>query len=225
MDRWTDRLSAVWMRPGAIASVAVTDVHYRDDALLIRRLVVGELENNVFVVACSQTGRAAVIDAAGEPDRIEAALSDLEPIVILTTHGHHDHVGAAVEMRERLHVPLRIHPADAAQAGFVPDPPLEHGEELGVGSLRLRVIHTPGHTPGSTCFTLPGHLFSGDTLFPGGPGATGGRPGSSFPQIIGSIQNRLFTLPDDTRVHPGHGLDTTIGTERPQLPEWIARGW
>ena len=202
----------------------VSDWHYEDDSLRIRRLVVGPLENNVFVVVCAHTGAAAIIDAAAEPDRIAEAVAGLEPVVILTTHGHHDHVGAAVEMREQLGVPLRIHPADATLAGLVPDRPLEDGEEVAVGELRLSVVHTPGHTPGSTCLALPGHLFSGDTLFPGGPGATG-RPGSSFELIIASIRNRLFTLPDDTRGHPGHGLDTTIGTERPQLTEWIARGW
>ena len=202
----------------------MSDWHYEDDSLRVRRLVVGPLDNNVFVVACARTGEAAIIDAAAEGDRIEAAVADVEPVAILTTHGHHDHVGAAVEMRERLGVPLWIHPADAALAGFVPDQRLEDGETVLVGDLRVKVVHTPGHTPGSTCLALPGHLFSGDTLFPGGPGATG-RPGSSFEQIIESIRHRLFTLPDATQVHPGHGLDTTIGTERPQLPEWIARGW
>jgi len=202
----------------------VADSLYQDKVLRIRRLVVGPLDNNVFVVACSRTGKAVIIDAAAESHLIEEAVADFDPVAILTTHGHHDHVGAAVKVRDRLGVPLRIHPADAALAGFVPDLPLEHGAEVAVGALRLSVIHTPGHTPGSTCLIVPGHLFSGDTLFPGGPGATR-RPGSSFESIIESIQHRLFTLPDDTRVHPGHGADTTIGTERPQLPEWIARGW
>jgi len=197
---------------------------YEDDVLRIRELVVGPLENNVYVVACARTDKAVIIDAAAEAERIEAAVSDVEPVAILTTHGHHDHVGAAVEVRRRLAVPFRIHRADSAAAGISPDLPLEDGEEVDVGELRLGVVHTPGHTPGSTCFTLPGHLFSGDTLFPGGPGATG-RPGSSFELIIGSIRDRLMTLPDDTLVHPGHGRGTTIGTERPHLPEWIARGW
>ena len=200
------------------------DWQYEDDVLRIRELVVGPLENNVYVVACARTDKAVIIDAAAEAERIEAAVSDVEPVAILTTHGHHDHVGAAVEVRRRLAVPFRIHRADSAAAGISPDLPLEDGEEVDVGELRLGVVHTPGHTPGSTCFTLPGHLFSGDTLFPGGPGATG-RPGSSFELIIGSIRDRLMTLPDDTLVHPGHGRGTTIGTERPHLPEWIARGW
>lgn len=197
---------------------------YEDDQLRMRKVVVGELENNVYVVACARTGQAAIVDAADEPDTIEAALGDVEPVAILTTHGHYDHVGAAAEMRDRLAVPFCIHPADAALAGIAPDVALEDGETINIGELRLDLIHTPGHTPGSMCLALPGHLFTGDTLFPGGPGATR-RPESSFPTIIESIRDRLFTLPDGTVVYPGHGVDTTIGAERPNLENWIGRGW
>ena len=202
----------------------VTQWYYEDGELRIRKVVVGKLENNVYVLADASTGKAAIIDAADEPDAIEAAVADVEPVTILTTHGHYDHVRAAVELRDRLAVPFRIHPADAAQAGIAPDVPMRDGEEVEVGDLRMWLIHTPGHTPGSTCIALPGHVFTGDTLFRGGPGATL-RPESSFEQIIDSIRNRLFTLPDDTVVYPGHGLDTTIGAERPHLQEWIDRGW
>ena len=202
----------------------MTQLLYEDDDLRIRKVVVGELENNVYVVADAGSGKAVIIDAADEPDAIEAAVADVEPVSILTTHGHHDHVGAAAELRDRLGVPFRIHPADAAQAGIAPDVPMRDGEEVEVGDLRMRLIHTPGHTPGSTCIALPRIVFTGDTLFPGGPGATR-RPESSFEQIIDSIRNRLLTLPDDTVVYPGHGLETTIGAERPHLQEWIDRGW
>ena len=133
----------------------MTPWHYEDDELRIRKVVVGELENNVYVVACAKTGHAVIIDAADDPDTIEAAVDDVEPVAILTTHGHYDHVGAAAEMRDRLAVPLSIHPADVAQAGIDADVPMEDGNEVAVGELRLRLIHTPGHTPGSMCVVLP----------------------------------------------------------------------
>lgn len=196
--------------------------HYADDSLRIRKFAVGPLQTNVYVIA-APSGNAVVIDAAAEADRILEETSDVTPVAVLTTHGHWDHVGAA-EVADRLEVPWRIHPADAAMAGREPDVPLVDGEAIDVGGLQLVAVHTPGHSPGSTCFIGPGHLFSGDTLFPGGPGATSG-PGADFPTIMRSLRERLFVVPDDTAVYPGHGADTTIGTERPALPEWEARGW
>ena len=187
-----------------------------DGSLQIRRLIAGPLDNNMYIVACGATAAAVIIDAADDVDLIVAAVADLEPVAILTTHGHHDHIGAAAETSRRLGIPIRIHRADSDRAGIEPDSPLEHGEAIAVGRQRLRIIHTPGHTAGSVCVTVGPHLFSGDTLFPGGPGATG-RPGSDFAQIIESIRDRLFTLADDTQVHPGHGAATTIGIERPHL--------
>ena len=203
--------------------------HFQDGAVGIRKACVGPLENNVYVVACRASGKAIVIDAAAEADRVIAACAGLSPVAILTTHGHHDHVGAARATSVALGLPVHIHPADADRAGLPEFEPITDGHAFAVGDLTMRAVHTPGHTAGSTSFVLAptggqGHLFSGDTLFPGGPGGTGG-PGSSFEQIIASIGERMFTLPDDTLVHPGHGLGTTIGTERPQLPAWLERGW
>jgi glyoxylase-like metal-dependent hydrolase (beta-lactamase superfamily II) len=122
-----------------------------------------------------------------------------------------------------LGIPIRIHPADAVPAGLAEFAPIAPEEIIEVGDLRLRAIHTPGHTPGSTCFLLDDLLFSGDTLFPGGPGAT--HSPDQFAEIMGSLERHLFALPDETRVLPGHGLDTTIGAERPSLPEWRRRGY
>ncbi len=197
--------------------------HYEDGDVRIRKLCVGPYENNVYVVADAGGRDAVIVDAASEPDRIIAATADVAPLAILTTHGHFDHVGAVEEVATRLGIPFRIHPADADLAGRAPDQPLEPGV-IHVGGLELQAIHTPGHTPGSMCFATRGVVLTGDTLFPGGPGATHGDPGD-FHTIIASIEEHLFTLPQSTLVMPGHGLDTTIGTETPALADWVSRGW
>ncbi len=197
--------------------------HHQGETALIRKITVGAYENNVYVVACATTSKAVIVDAAFEPDRIAAAVTDVEPVAILTTHGHFDHVGAAADTAQRLGIPFRLHPADAGIAGMTPDEPLHPGPVM-VGDLAIEARHTPGHTPGSLCFVVPGVVLSGDTLFPGGPGATSSAD-SSFPTIIDSIATGLFTLDEATLVMPGHGLDTTIGTERSALDEWRERGW
>jgi glyoxylase-like metal-dependent hydrolase (beta-lactamase superfamily II) len=143
---------------------------------------------------------------------------------VLTTHGHADHLQAVAAITKRLGAPVRIHADDQPLAGMTDAIPIGDGEIIGIGDLPLEAIHTPGHTPGSTCFRLGSHLFSGDTLFPGGPGATRS-PGSDFDQIMESLETRLFILPDLTNVYPGHGAFTTIGKERDSIPEWRARRW
>jgi glyoxylase-like metal-dependent hydrolase (beta-lactamase superfamily II) len=144
---------------------------------------------------------------------------------VLTTHGHWDHIQAVTAARDAgLDVGIAAGDADMLDSyDFV----IDDDDVVEVGELRLRAIHNPGHTPGSTSFLLEGHpvLFTGDTLFPGGPGNTSAHEQASFETIIESIDRRLFTLPADTLVLPGHGLDTTIGIERPHLDEWIVRGW
>jgi glyoxylase-like metal-dependent hydrolase (beta-lactamase superfamily II) len=198
--------------------------HHETATVRIEKLIVGPFENNVFVVRCKGTGDAVIVDAANEHELLLEVSKATGVRRVLTTHGHFDHIQAVRAMRDA-GIDVGIAPDDAAMLPaydfVIPD-----DEVIPVGDLRLRTIHNPGHTAGSTSFLLEEHpiLFSGDTLFPGGPGNTS-LPGGDFGQIIESIDRRLFTLPADLRVLPGHGLDTTIGAERPHLQEWVDRGW
>ncbi len=199
-------------------------LHYADEQVEIHRLVVGPIDNNVFVVRCTATGDAALIDAANEHERLLELCRRLGVRTVLETHGHWDHIQAVPEVRDAGYE-VGVTAEDASMLPSY-DFVLEDESVIEVGRLRLRTISTPGHTPGSMCFLVDGSpvLLSGDTLFPGGPGATK-FPGASFEKIIESIDRRLFTLPADTLVMPGHGDDTTIGAERPHLQEWVDRGW
>jgi glyoxylase-like metal-dependent hydrolase (beta-lactamase superfamily II) len=200
-------------------------LHWEGEGAEVHKVVVGPMENNVFVLRCTGTGEAVLVDAANEAERLLGMAKQLGVGRVLTTHGHWDHIQAVPEVRE---AGYRV-AVSAGDAGMLPayDDVLEDDATVEVGRLRLRTILTPGHTPGSMCFRLEGQplLFSGDTLFPGGPGATKFE-GGDFPTIIRSIDDRLFRpLDADTVVLPGHGDRTTIGTESPHLQEWIDRGW
>jgi glyoxylase-like metal-dependent hydrolase (beta-lactamase superfamily II) len=198
---------------------------FEDSRAEIHHVVVGPMDNNVYVLRCKQTGEAVLIDAANEHDRLLELCRRLNVVKVLETHGHWDHIQAVPAVRDA-GIDVGVTPDDC---GMLPsyDFLLEDDSVLEVGRLRLRTIHTPGHTPGSMCFLLEGApvVFSGDTLFPGGPGATR-FPGGDFPTIIRSVEDRLFApLAPDVLVLPGHGAETTIGSERPHLQEWIDRGW
>ncbi len=197
-----------------------------DDALRIRVRRVGPIDNAAYVVACPESGEAVLIDGANEADRLVEAVADLTLVAILETHGHPDHWQALAEVQAQFpRAWTGAHPADLR---MFPEPPpsrsLEHGQLVSFGQRQLRVLATPGHTPGSICFHYPGFVFTGDTLFPGGPGATT-PPLGHFPTIIESIRTHLMPLPPTTVVFPGHGGSTTIGAELPQFPVWAARGW
>ncbi len=205
--------------------MAPGSVHYEDERCEIHRLVVGPLDNNVYVLRCKQTGGAILLDAANEHEKLLDLCQRLNVDKVLETHGHWDHIQAVPAVRDA-GIEVGVTAADAAMLPSY-DFVLEDDTVVEVGRLRLRTILTPGHTPGSMCFLLEGSpvLFSGDTLFPGGPGNTR-TPEGDFPAIIDSIENRLFAaLGSDTLVLPGHGDDTTIGAEQPHLPEWLDRGW
>ncbi len=187
-------------------------------------LPVGTFENVVYAVRDPDTREGYVIDAGWEPDTIAEAVKDTQVKGILITHGHHDHHDELDALKARIKAPAGIGEGDRQMLKSPPEFTIADGQELRFGPVTMRAIHTPGHTPGSTCFLVGNLLFSGDTLFPGGPGNTKTSTGD-FPTIVKSLRDKLFTLPDDTVVHPGHGTGTTIGQEKPHLDEWIARGW
>ncbi|MDP9984412.1 glyoxylase-like metal-dependent hydrolase (beta-lactamase superfamily II) [Pseudarthrobacter oxydans] len=187
-----------------------------------------DVDNNVWIVG--NDAECVVIDPAHDPDAVEAAVAGRKVTAILLTHGHDDHIAAVGEVRQRVNAPVYLNREDwmlweRVFPGTEPDHAIEDGDSFDVAGARLVALHTPGHSPGSMCFSLEseGTVFSGDTLFQGGPGATG-RSYSDFPTIIESIKARLLTLPADTVVRTGHGDPTTVGAEAPQLQEWLARG-
>jgi glyoxylase-like metal-dependent hydrolase (beta-lactamase superfamily II) len=198
--------------------------HFETSAVRVDKFVVGPFDNNVFLIRDRSRGEAVIVDAANEHDLLVPLARATGVRRVLTTHGHWDHIQAVTAMRD-----AGIEVAVAAEdAEMLPayDDTIEDDEVIRVGDLRIRCIHTPGHTPGSTSFLIEDTplLLTGDTLFPGGVGNTSWDY-SSFEQIIGSVDRRLMTLPPETLVLPGHGLDTTVGTERPHLDAWVARGW
>jgi glyoxylase-like metal-dependent hydrolase (beta-lactamase superfamily II) len=186
-----------------------------------------DVENNVWVVG--DDDECVVIDAAHDAKPILQAVAGRRVLAVLLTHAHDDHIRATGDLCEATGAPSYLHPADRVLwdrvHAFAPECALEDGDVFEVGGVRLQTLHTPGHAPGACCFWSEdlGAVFTGDTLFAGGPGATG-RSFSDFPTIIDSIRGKLLTLPADTVVHTGHGDDTTVGSEAPDLEAWIERG-
>ncbi|HUQ62164.1 MAG TPA: MBL fold metallo-hydrolase [Acidimicrobiales bacterium] len=199
------------------------EVHYVDARAQITKVVVGSMDNNVFVVRCHTSGEALLVDAANEPEVLLDLAERLGVKQVVQTHGHGDHIQAIPAMRAAGYR-VAVNPEDASMLPAYDDL-LDDDQMFEVGELRVRAMHTPGHTWGSMCFAVEGSpvVLSGDTLFPGGPGATR-FVHSNFDRIMESV-DRLMEFPDETRVLPGHGASTTIGAERPHVEEWRARGW
>jgi glyoxylase-like metal-dependent hydrolase (beta-lactamase superfamily II) len=197
-----------------------------DDARVeVHQIVVGPMDNNVYVIRCRRSGDSMLIDAANEHEALLEICTRLSVSQVVETHGHWDHIQAVPAVREA-GISVAVTQADA---GMLPsyDLLLTDDEVLTVGDLRIRTLTTPGHTPGSICFAVEGTplLFTGDTLFPGGPGTTK-LEGGDFEAVISSIDRRIFAKFDPaTVVLPGHGLATTVGEESPHLQEWVERGW
>lgn len=178
------------------------------------------MDNNVYVIAVGD--EVAVVDGgSAEADFVLSQVGDRRFTSIFQTHNHGDHTTVLKDIVASTGATVFAHPDDPLP---VSASPIGDGDTVSVGGVSLKVLHTPGHTPGGVCFLLDDHLFAGDTLFPGGPGNTSG-DAKRFAQIMDALEEKLFVLPDDTHVYPGHGSDTTIGAERPNLEEWRERGW
>ena len=203
--------------------------------LTITKVAVGPMDNNAYLLRCTSTDDLLLIDAANEPETLLGLVraAGLPLGTIVTTHRHGDHVAALEAVAQETGASTIAHADDAAALPLAPDRQVHHEDTVAVGDCSLRIIHLRGHTPGSIAIVYDAggdladspHLFTGDSLFPGGPGNTQGDP-QRFGQLITDLEERIFgALPDGTWVYPGHGGDTTVGAERPQVPEWRARGW
>jgi glyoxylase-like metal-dependent hydrolase (beta-lactamase superfamily II) len=189
----------------------------------LKSFSVGPMDNNVYILVDADTRESILFDAPVDGDRILAALEGTNLQFILFTHADGDHIEALQDVKEATAAPVGIDPREASRLPLEPDFEIHDGDVFRFGNSQVRAISTPGHSPGGTSFLTDGILIAGDTLFPGGPGSTQ-RPDGDFKEIIENIQSKLFTLPDDTKVYPGHGKPTTIGAERPHIQEWIQRG-
>jgi len=197
--------------------------------LSITKVAVGPMDNNAYLLRCTNTGELLLIDAANEASTLLNLVGGTPLATIVTTHRHGDHWQALKEVQQATGARTIAHPDDAGEIGVPSTELVGHGSTVRVGDAELSVIHLRGHTPGSIalCYDAAGepHLFTGDSLFPGGPGNTQRDP-QRFGQLMDDLEERVFgQLPDGTWIYPGHGKDTTLGNERPHLPEWRARGW
>lgn len=197
--------------------------------LTVRKLAVSEMANNAYLLTDTATGQSLLVDAAAEPAALLALVDGAELRTVVTTHGHWDHHRALPQVVEATGAQTVAHPADAADLPVPVTRPVEHGETVTVGEQVLEVVHLRGHTPGSIALVWRGpegaHVWTGDSLFPGGVGNTQS-DAARFTSLLDDVETRLFgQLPDDTWVYPGHGADTTLGAERPHVGEWRERGW
>ena len=193
----------------------------KDDAIQIERLELGPFGTNAYIVVCQKTGDSMVVDTPAEADKIMDRLKGTNPRYILLTHNHMDHLGALAELHSRLKVPLAAHALDAGNLPAPVDRQLNDGDTISLGNLEFEVLHTPGHTPGGLCFRYGRYLLSGDTIFPGGPGAT--RSPEAFKQVVKSITEKIFVLPDDTRIYPGHGDSSVLKKEKEEFAVFSSR--
>jgi len=193
----------------------------KDDNIEIERLELRPWGTNAYIIICLQTGNSVLIDAPADASTIMKRLQGTKPKYILLTHNHMDHIGALSELRSKLKVPLAAHAADSTRLPSPPEILLNDGDVVSFGKVKLEVLHTPGHTSGRLCFKIGKYLISGDTIFPGGPGKT--RSPADLRQIIKSITDKIFVLPDDIEIYPGHGDSTILKKERDEFAIFSSR--
>jgi len=193
----------------------------KDANLQIHRFETFPFGTNAYVIVCGNTQESVLVDAPGEASSIAEQMSKTTPRYILITHSHMDHTSALVELESKLNIPVAAHPADASRLPTSVEWLLKDEDIVSFGNIELRVLHTPGHTPGSICFLKGKYLISGDTLFPNGPGKTD--TPADFNQIIESLRGKIFTLPDETLVFPGHGEATVLKREKDAFAAFSSR--
>jgi glyoxylase-like metal-dependent hydrolase (beta-lactamase superfamily II) len=193
----------------------------KDENIRIERLELKPYGTNAYIIICLKTKDSALVDAPGEPGKIMNGLKNTNPGYILMTHNHMDHMMALAELQSVLKVPVAAHALDSANLPVPAEILLNDGDVISVGELKVDVIHTPGHTPGSLCFRIENYLLSGDTIFTAGPGNT--RSPDTFRQIVKSLTEKIFVLPDDTRIFPGHGDSTVLKKEKDEFAVFSSR--
>lgn len=193
----------------------------QDSNILVRKIDTAPYGTNAYILVCQATQDSVLIDVPGEAERIISDMEGTNPTRILITHNHFDHTGALREVKDRLNIPVAVHPDDADRLPLTPDVNLNDGDAVSFGKIHLKVLHTPGHTPGSLCFIYDRYLFSGDTLFPAGPGRTG--TPAAFEQIVKSLEEKIFVLPENTLIYPGHGASTILKKEKDEFAVFSSR--
>ena len=197
------------------------EIEGKNEHFQIEKMELGPFGTNTYIITCGKTLESVVVDAPGEASKILARLKKTNPKYILITHNHMDHTGALSELKAALKIPVAAHEADAGTLPAPTDILLKEGDIVSFGKIQLNVLHTPGHTPGSLCFFSDNYLISGDTIFPGGPGKTWSA--ADFKKIIESITNKIFNLPDNTQVYPGHGGPTILRKEKQAFEEFSSK--
>ena len=191
-------------------------LHYEDSEIRIVKVPhMGPIDNNGYIMTCAETNEGVIIDTPAEPEKLLAEVGDVKVKAIIITHRHRDHTAGLLEIKNRTGAPVIAHADDVPELPARADSQLKDGDIFRVGNVQLVAMHTPGHTPGGLCLLIGKHLFTGDTLFPGGPGSTASP--EAFRQVKDSITKKLLTLPDETAVYPGHGQDTIIGKAREEI--------